>query len=115
MIDIFEKDKNAPPPPPPAPSEAHSFESDYPDEMILNSEILGILFILLTKQNNSKYIILIDGKKKDMLRGLGILERTVETFEKHSRELIQRANSVDPAQLQKRSNIRQVNIQSILC
>ncbi len=43
-----------------------------------------------------------------MLRGLGILERTVETFEKHSKELLLRARSDDPTQLQKRSSIRQV-------
>eukprot|EP00026_Physarum_polycephalum_P000596 Phypoly_transcript_00597.p1 GENE.Phypoly_transcript_00597~~Phypoly_transcript_00597.p1 ORF type:complete len:1275 (+),score=264.33 Phypoly_transcript_00597:342-3827(+) len=82
---IFEKDK---PQQTPAPAETYNQSTDtipmsYPDEMILNSEIL------------------------DMLRGLGILERTVETFEKHSKELLQRARLVDPSTLQKRSNIRQ--------
>lgn len=45
--DIFEKDKHGLPPPPVA--EAPAYEVDtlslaYPDEMILNSEILGIFF-----------------------------------------------------------------------
>jgi len=68
---------------PNSPSSTDMLALTYPSEMILNAEIL------------------------DMLRGLGILERTVETFEKHSRELLLRARSVEPSQLQKRSNIRQ--------
>jgi CheY-like chemotaxis protein/HPt (histidine-containing phosphotransfer) domain-containing protein len=79
---IFDKDK--------APSDQMKASIEempnltlYPPEMLLNSEIL------------------------DMLRGLGILDRTVETFEKHSKELLQRARSTDPSQMQKRSTIRQ--------
>ena len=43
-----------------------------------------------------------------MLKGLNILDRTITTFDKHSKELIAKAREVNPANMQKRLNIRQV-------
>ena len=107
LIDIFDKDKPRPPETP--HKEPPESIMEYPDEMILNSEILGIYFSFSLPFFSSSSLLFscfflslffFFDTVLEMLRGLGIFERTVDTFEKHSKELLQRARAMDPGPLQ---------------